>query len=246
MVAGVQIIHRVDGQQDQGVAPRVPLRAIDAELQLAAARDHLLQDLVDRVLMGAGPVRHQFAQIAPHAAQHDRGRRPAAVLLGVGKQSSQIAIIHGRVLRAVAGPLLFIMLTQCFFQVRKRVDLPPRADKRRFLGDFVHQLVDVVQLFQRRPTFVLRSPARAGTQPDGKRLGEIFRRMALRVPGVQMQHVPLAVRFGRVELRDRAPSSCRTTAASAGGVAVDRRCRSRVRLHAAGSAAAIAASRLRR
>ena len=67
-----------------------------------------------------------------------------------------------------------------------RVDLLPAGEQRRLPGDFRHQLVDVFELLERRPSVVARPPVRAGPQPHGERLGEILVRMALRVPQPQM------------------------------------------------------------
>ena len=61
-----------------------------------------------------------------------------------------------------------------------------RVQHRLLVGDLRHQLVDVLQLLQRRPAFVALAPVRTRRQPDRKGLGEILVRMALRVPEPKM------------------------------------------------------------
>src|SRR5262245_14257592 len=52
----------------------------------------------------------------------------------------------------------------------------------------------------RWPAAVVRRPVRRRIEPDGECLREVFIRMALRVPMVEMLHETLAVRLRRVVL----------------------------------------------
>ena len=61
MTAAVEVIHRLHGQQHGELLARLVLGDREAELQLAAARDHVLEDLVDRVLVDPGPARRPRA-----------------------------------------------------------------------------------------------------------------------------------------------------------------------------------------
>ena len=50
------------------------------------------------------------------------------------------------------------------------------------ISEFSRDAIDVLELGQRPPTFVALAPLRARREPDGKRFGEIFIGMLLRVP----------------------------------------------------------------
>src|SRR5207245_1898963 len=57
------------------------------------------------------------------------------------------------------------------------------------------------ELAQGRPARVARPPFRLGAEPDREGLREVLVGMALRVPGVEVQHEALAVRPRRIVLR---------------------------------------------
>src|SRR6185503_4944078 len=80
------------------------------------------------------------------------------------------------------------------------IDLMRVVDWRRTVPERPHQRIDVFELRKRLPSGVAMPPLAVRRQPDGERLGEVFVRVALRVPRVQMQHEALAVRLRRVEL----------------------------------------------
>jgi len=67
-------------------------------------------------------------------------------------------------------------------------------------GNIVHQLIDVFELTQGRPTLVPPAPTRSRTQPHSECFGEVFCRMRLRVPRGQMQYKLSALRFWLVEV----------------------------------------------
>src|SRR5689334_7534424 len=60
---------------------------------------------------------------------------------------------------------------------------------RTFSGDLCHDPVHIFQLIQSAPILVLPAPAVAGSQPDGESFGEVFSRMSLGIPGVQVVYV---------------------------------------------------------
>src|SRR6185369_10913358 len=53
------------------------------------------------------------------------------------------------------------------------------------------------------PATITTTPLRTWSEPDCERLGEVFRRMCLRIPRGQVQHILAALRFGFVEIRIR-------------------------------------------
>src|SRR6188472_598880 len=78
------------------------------------------------------------------------------------------------------------------------VDLQPSRERRPLRGDLRHELVDILQLLQRRPGGVALAPVRARREPYGEGFREILVGMALRVPQPQMPHVAAAAWIGRV------------------------------------------------
>src|SRR3954470_17776124 len=68
----------------------------------------------------------------------------------------------------------------------QRIDALPRRDWRPPPGELVHQLLNIFVVRQRRPPAVPRPPVRAWAYPHREGFGEIFVRMALRVPEPKM------------------------------------------------------------
>ena len=69
MVPPVKIIHGLHGQHHLRVAPRHSLAAVDPQPQLAAAGDHFLEHLVDRVFVLAGPFGDDLQQLVAVPAE---------------------------------------------------------------------------------------------------------------------------------------------------------------------------------
>ena len=175
----------------------------EPQLQLAAPLDHVLEHLVDRVLVDAGPARDDAPDRATDAVDELRGGDGVGELRGIGEQTPQIAIVEVRVVDAVVLPLVAIVLPQCGAEAAERIDFFGILDRRRRAAERVHQAVHVLQLAERAPSGVPLAPLAVGRQPHGKRFGEVFVRVALRVPRIEMEHEALAVGLGRVELRIR-------------------------------------------
>ena len=72
-------------------------------------------------------------------------------------------------------------------------------------GELPHELVHVFQL-QGRPVGIALAPLRVRVEPHRERLGEVLVGMALRVPGIEVQHEALAVGLGAV-LGDTRPTT---------------------------------------
>src|SRR4051794_16802679 len=100
------------------------------------------------------------------------------------------------------------MLFERLAEPAQWIDPLSRRDRRSLFRNLAHQFVDIFELLQRRPSLISRPPVRTRPQPHRKRFGEIFIRMALRIPEAEMLDVPPAGRIGpvvaRVALRRRA------------------------------------------
>ena len=178
------------------------------------APDDLLDHLIDGVLLlprEAGDAPPDFLA----DPRQERGRRDVRRELGaVREQPSQIPVVEVRELHAIPGPLALVVRAQRPADARERIHGVARGEDGIARADVAHQVVHVLQLPQRRPACVPSAPLGVGRQPHREGLGEVFRRVALGVPGLQMHHeapavgprrVVLGVRFGRAAEQLLAP-----------------------------------------
>ena len=104
------------------------------------------------------------------------------------------------------------------------LDAVLRAHRRGATTDVRHQRVHALELAQRRPARVKAAPTRSRRQPEREGLGEIFSRMRLRIPTVEMLDESAAQRIDRIGVgvgrerraEDLAPSA--TAAQAIGGI----------------------------
>ena len=97
-------------------------RVHEAQVQLAAALDDLLEQLVDRVLVAVGEAGHGGAHLAPDLADEARGRLVLRVGRRRGEQVVQVAVVEVRVIEPVVLALLPVVLAQRLAQPRQRID----------------------------------------------------------------------------------------------------------------------------
>src|SRR6516165_6189034 len=102
------------------------------------------------------------------------------------KQAAQIAIVGFWRIDKVKRSLLFVIIAERLSQRAERFDLFPMRQRRPLAGNFVHQLVNIFELFERRPVGVAGTPMRARPQPYGESFCEILVGMTLRVPQPQI------------------------------------------------------------
>src|SRR5688500_15866033 len=136
--------------------------------------------------MHAGAFRDDLSHLTTHAPNETRGTFPVLVTRIIGEDPMQIAIVNGGPIEVVTFAFAAIVFAQRDLKRLERFDLRARPVSRFRAGDVIHQLLDVLELSQRRPSSITSPPLRTWTQPHGKRLGKVFRRMSLRVPRRQM------------------------------------------------------------
>ena len=171
------------------------------EVQLAAARDDLLEELVDRVLVAVGEARDG----APYLAS-DRARRSAQPTGAWRTPARRKTGCAGRCRRSPDGPGRSARAS-CG-SARRASSAAAAADRPRVSSSARGRALRHSRIRRSmyssfrcgRPAGVARRPVGARVEPDGERLREIFVGMALRVPVIEMLDEALAVRLRRVVL----------------------------------------------
>src|SRR6186713_169559 len=113
MPSAVQVIHRLHGQQYGELLAGLFLRYRQAELELATAPDHVLEHLIDRVLVDARPARDDPPDLTPEPGDELRRGAIACVLGRVGEDAAQVAVVEVRMIDAVVTALVAVVLSQC-------------------------------------------------------------------------------------------------------------------------------------
>ncbi len=191
-------MHSLGGQQDDELRPQLPLRAHRAQLQLAAAPDHVLEHRIEREPVLAGPFRDRLADAGAVATQEGGGRRRAAVLGIVAEDAQEVAVVARGMPDGIVRALLVVVLGQSLGELAQGVDEKPTGHERLRAGDLRHQFVDIFELLEGRPPGIALAPIRAGGEPDREGLGEILVRVALGIPERQVLDVTPARRVRAV------------------------------------------------
>ena len=126
MPPAAQVGHRVDGEQNREIQLGLLFRERQAQVELTAALNHVLQDLIDRILIFAGPGGDFAAHLFAEAVQEGGGAQVRGMGRGIGKQALQVRIVKGRSFNPIVLALALIVLAQGLLQVGQRIDLLPR------------------------------------------------------------------------------------------------------------------------
>ena len=128
--SAVQVVHRLHRQQHGKLLPGAVLGHRQPQLQLAAAGDHVLEDLVDRVLVDPGPSRHEAARRPANARDELRRRHVVGELGQLREQAPQVAVVEIGIVDPVVPPLRAVMLAQRLLQPAQRIDFVGIDDAR--------------------------------------------------------------------------------------------------------------------
>src|SRR5215472_3034126 len=82
----MQVVHGLHGHEDGEVKPAPFLRELEAQIELVAARDHVLDHAIDRVLVRPGELGHKPPDVSADAMDEARGLRLFGVLAGGRKE----------------------------------------------------------------------------------------------------------------------------------------------------------------
>src|SRR5215213_8284816 len=97
-------IHYLHSQHYHDTTTRFAEGGCYTKFQFFAAIDHILQHVIDRVLVYAGAFSNHLSHLATHLAHEARGARPCLVSWIVGKDSMEIPIVN-------CGPFEVVTLT---------------------------------------------------------------------------------------------------------------------------------------
>ncbi len=110
MPPAAQVGHRVDGQQNREIQLRLLFRERQAQVELPAPLNHVLQDLIDRILIFAGPGGDLAAHLFTEAVQEGGGAQVRGMGRGIGKQALQVRIVKGRSFNPIVLALSLVVL----------------------------------------------------------------------------------------------------------------------------------------
>src|SRR5215470_15001051 len=179
-------MHRLGGQKHGELDNQLALGTNRTQIEFATPCHDVVEHSIERELVLTRPLCHKSSNSRTIAPDKHRSRlRPMVPGIG-GEQPHQITVVGCWHIESIESLLFSVVLTKRLREVVEGVDLLSTGEQRPLPGDFRHQLVDIFQLLQCRPSGVTRSPIRAGPEPHGKRFGEIFIWMALRVPESQV------------------------------------------------------------
>src|SRR6185437_5879989 len=105
-------VHYLHSQHYHDTSARFAEGGCDTKFQFFAAVDHVLQDVIDGVLVHASAFSDDLSDLASHLAQKTRGALPVLVMWIVREDATQIAIVNRGPFEVVSLALAPIMIAQ--------------------------------------------------------------------------------------------------------------------------------------
>src|ERR1044072_4955050 len=109
----MQDVHHLNCQHNHHAPAGIALRSNNTELQILTPVDHILENMIDCVLMDACSFGDDLSHLSPHATNETGSTWFCPVSRIVGKYSQQIAIVNGRPLKIVMFAFPPVVLAQC-------------------------------------------------------------------------------------------------------------------------------------
>src|ERR1700726_3160456 len=196
-LAGEEIIHhqRCDIRRDAKILLRVIVEHV--QLELVAAVNNPRQELVYPELFLVRPLAHRVHQPSSPLAQITARFQPR----WRGEELPQIGVVEIRIRIFVELPFARVISLELEVQAIVLGHAVLRRVYRWRTRQRAHQLIDVLELLQRLPARVTLAPVEPRRKPDREGLREIFVRVALRIPIVQMHDVAATERAWPVGVR---------------------------------------------
>jgi hypothetical protein len=172
----------------------------ESQPELTTPAHDITKHLIDGELIFSGKKGDLLANLPAIATQKRGGGLVVPIPRGVAEDLEQVAIVFVGETGAVVVLTSLVVAPQSVPEPGQRVGTRARAHLRFLAGEVRDELVDVLELMERRRLLVLASPIRARREPDGKRLGEVFDRVRLRIPTIQVFDEALARRIRAIEV----------------------------------------------
>ena len=170
--------------------------------KLLGALDRDAQDLLHAVTFGA-----QFAHGGVHQMQRVRAQKSAGTARASaafrGEDPFEQVIGDGAAIHAVATQFAAIVIGQRVRVLAQRLDHFAIANRRPLAAHAFKQLVDELELVERRPLRIGAAPRGIRLEPDRKGFGKVFAGMRLRVPLAEVLHVAAAAGTRSIGIRIR-------------------------------------------
>ena len=114
------------------------------------------------------------------------------------EESKQVLVGGARSGDSITRAFGSVVFAEGRFDAMNRIGARAARDGWCGVREFLHQLVDVLQLCEGPPSPVVTLPGRARRQPDGEGFGEVFVRVALCVPVGKVYDITPTSRIGSV------------------------------------------------
>src|SRR5215217_9018964 len=105
-------VHYLHSQHYHDTTTRFAEGGCYSKFQFFAAVDHILQHVIDRVLMHTSALRNYLTHFAPHLANETRGTGPCLVSWVIRKNSMEISIVNRGPFKVVTLALATIVFPQ--------------------------------------------------------------------------------------------------------------------------------------
>src|SRR5215207_54696 len=168
---------------------RSALRAGERKVETTRTPTHGTQHLMSEIGMDAGASQQRPSQLRLNLAEKALCGNGARRNRGARLEYPQEPGVETLFLPATEIRAASIVLAERAAVVRQWRNERTVALRRLASGELGHEPVDEFQLRERRPPRVIGAPANFRSQPNRKCLGEVFSRVALRVPVLEVQHV---------------------------------------------------------
>jgi hypothetical protein len=111
------MVHDLDGQQHGKFRFGLLFGHGKSQVQLVTPGEEIFEDLVDRILIDAGPTGNQSTDGLSDTSEESHGGHVAGKRRRIGEQSAEISIVNRGAIDAIVSPLLLVMLTQGLAQM---------------------------------------------------------------------------------------------------------------------------------
>src|SRR4029453_17476479 len=112
MITRMKHVHYLNCQNDHHTTTRFSLRSYNTQPQFVTAIDHVLQNMINRVLMHSRSFSNYLSNFTTHTANETRSTQMIFVSGIIRKDATQISIVNSRPLEIIALSLPAVVFAQ--------------------------------------------------------------------------------------------------------------------------------------